>query len=106
MKRIAVVIVAMVILLLTINAEASMFHIKMPSWDFGLRKVSHGIRGVFSQPKIVDFDRLLWWDHNNSRTLSVSNDDTSNAVPIPAAVYLLGTGIIGLVLLKRRKVTQ
>ena len=49
---------------------------------------------------------FTWWAANLGPNLGVVNDmtaATSSVVPIPSAVWLLGSGIIGLVGLKRRQ---
>jgi len=44
------------------------------------------------------------WDNNVTMTFGVaSDDDNLSAVPIPAAVWLLGSGLLGLVGIRRRK---
>ena len=46
--------------------------------------------------------KVLWEDEDGSRTGSLISDDLS-AVPIPAAAWLFGSALVGLVVVARRR---
>lgn len=54
---------------------------------------------------IAPVNSVLWIDPHSGRNLSRSNQDMVATTPIPAAMWLFGTGMIGLVGIKKRKNT-
>ena len=55
---------------------------------------------------IAPVNSVLWIDPHSGRNLSRSNQDMVATTPIPAAMWLFGTGMIGLVGIKKRKNTH
>jgi len=52
---------------------------------------------------IASVSSLFWIDPHSGTNLSKSNQDIVAATPIPAAIWLFGSGMIGLVSLVKRK---
>lgn len=76
----------------------------------GFAPLTAGLVGAFTNFSQVTLNAWSLSDSNaNSLTNFIVSYNTQNdtytvsAVPIPAAVWLLGSGVVGLVVLKRRK---
>jgi hypothetical protein len=63
----------------------------------------HFVDGVLYAGTQVDYMSVLRFNKEGSVVLNPNGDPNASPVPVPAAAWLLGSGILGLVGLRRRK---